>query len=107
MFRLMGKASSGSPLGDFPMAGSFQISSVRYIIVMCCFLLDLNYSSIYFHSIIAAEYANLELIPPYLHPGYNRYIDGANFASGGAGALDETRQGLECILPTMHTPKKS
>ena len=76
------------------MAGSFQISSVRYIIVMCCFLLNLNYSSIYFHSIIAAEYANLELIPPYLHPGYNRYIDGANFASGGAGALDETRQGL-------------
>nr|POE67598.1 gdsl esterase/lipase 5 [Quercus suber] len=38
------------------------------------------FSSIYFHSIVAAEYANLELIPPYLHPGYNRYIDGANFA---------------------------
>ncbi|GMY22672.1 GDSL esterase/lipase 2-like [Fagus crenata] len=41
-----------------------------------------------------AEYAKLPLIPPYLQPGYNRYIDGANFASVGAGALVETRQGL-------------
>ncbi|GMY22673.1 GDSL esterase/lipase 1-like [Fagus crenata] len=49
-----------------------------------------------------AEYANLPLIPPYLlHPGYNRYIDGANFASGGAGALDETRRGLVINLNTQ------
>ncbi|XP_075646454.1 GDSL esterase/lipase 1-like isoform X2 [Castanea sativa] len=48
-----------------------------------------------------AEYANLPLIPPYLHPGYNRYIDGANFASGGAGALDETRPGLVIDLNTQ------
>ncbi|XP_065634029.1 GDSL esterase/lipase 5 [Quercus suber] len=41
-----------------------------------------------------AEYANLELIPPYQHPGYHRYVDGANFASGAAGTLDETRPGL-------------
>nr|POE67597.1 gdsl esterase/lipase 1 [Quercus suber] len=48
-----------------------------------------------------AEYANLPLIPPYLHPGYNRYIDGANFASVGAGALDETRPGLVIDLNTQ------
>ncbi|KAK7845961.1 gdsl esterase/lipase 1 [Quercus suber] len=48
-----------------------------------------------------AEYANLELIPPYLHPGYHRYVDGANFASGGAGTLDETRQGLVVALNTQ------
>ncbi|XP_059458285.1 GDSL esterase/lipase 2-like [Corylus avellana] len=41
-----------------------------------------------------AEYAKLPLITPYLHPGYNRnYIDGANFASAGSGALVETQQG--------------
>nr|XP_023879344.1 GDSL esterase/lipase 2-like [Quercus suber] len=45
-----------------------------------------------------AEYAKLQLIPPYLHPGYERYIDGANFASIGAGALDETRRGLVLSL---------
>ena len=31
---------------------------------------------------------------PYLHPGYHRYTDGANFASAGAGALAETHQGM-------------
>ncbi|KAK7854304.1 gdsl esterase/lipase 5 [Quercus suber] len=45
-----------------------------------------------------AQYAKLPLIPPYLHPGYERFIDGANFASIGAGALDETNQGMVCIL---------
>ncbi|GMY22662.1 integrator complex subunit 9 like [Fagus crenata] len=48
-----------------------------------------------------AEYANLPLIPPYLHPGYNQYINGANFASGGAGALVETHQGLVIDLNTQ------
>ncbi|GMY22675.1 gdsl esterase/lipase 5 [Fagus crenata] len=48
-----------------------------------------------------AEYANLPLIPPYLHPGYNRYIDGTNFASGGAGALVETHRGLVIDLNTQ------
>uniref|UniRef100_A0A2P2JSU5 Uncharacterized protein MANES_11G013800 n=1 Tax=Rhizophora mucronata TaxID=61149 RepID=A0A2P2JSU5_RHIMU len=38
-----------------------------------------------------AQYANLPLIPPFLQPGAE-YYDGANFASGGAGALDETFQ---------------
>jgi hypothetical protein len=47
---------------------------------------------------VAAEYAKLPLITPYLHPGYHRYIDGANFASGGAGALVETHQGYVCDL---------
>ncbi|XP_027337345.1 GDSL esterase/lipase 5-like [Abrus precatorius] len=42
-----------------------------------------------------AEYAELPLIPPYLHPGYHdHYIYGVNFASAGAGALPETNQGL-------------
>ncbi|XP_028783591.1 GDSL esterase/lipase 1-like [Neltuma alba] len=34
------------------------------------------------------EYAELPLIPPYLQPGYHRYTDGANFASGGAGVVN-------------------
>ncbi|PON45115.1 Lipase [Parasponia andersonii] len=40
-----------------------------------------------------AEYAKLPLIPPYLYPGYVDFTNGVNFASGGAGALLETRQG--------------
>ncbi|KAI9119691.1 hypothetical protein K1719_009080 [Acacia pycnantha] len=40
-----------------------------------------------------AEYAEIPLIPPYLQPGYHRFTDGANFASGGAGVLLETGQG--------------
>ncbi|KAI4346902.1 hypothetical protein L6164_007765 [Bauhinia variegata] len=41
-----------------------------------------------------AEYAKLPLIPPYLHPAYRQqYVYGVNFASGGSGALAETRQG--------------
>ncbi|KAL7597959.1 hypothetical protein Lser_V15G26669 [Lactuca serriola] len=37
-----------------------------------------------------AEYAGLPLIPAYLDPHYNEFLYGANFASGGAGALVET-----------------
>ncbi|KAB1218304.1 GDSL esterase/lipase 1 [Morella rubra] len=48
-----------------------------------------------------AEYAKLPLIPPYLHPGYHRYTDGANFALAGAGAPVETRQGLVIDLNTQ------
>ncbi|KAE7998992.1 hypothetical protein FH972_003480 [Carpinus fangiana] len=48
-----------------------------------------------------AEYAKLPLTPPYLHPGYHRYTDGANFASSGAGALDETRRGWVIDLNTQ------
>ncbi|CAK7338950.1 unnamed protein product [Dovyalis caffra] len=48
-----------------------------------------------------AEYANLPLIPPYLQPGNNRFIDGANFASIGAGALVETNGGLVIDLQTQ------
>ncbi|XP_059456462.1 GDSL esterase/lipase 1-like isoform X2 [Corylus avellana] len=48
-----------------------------------------------------AEYAKLPLITPYLHPGYHSYIDGANFASAGAGALVETLQGSVIDLTTQ------
>ncbi|XP_018839182.2 GDSL esterase/lipase 1-like [Juglans regia] len=48
-----------------------------------------------------AEYLKLPFIPPYLHPGYHRYTDGANFASAGAGALVETRRGLVIDLHTQ------
>ncbi|XP_059456463.1 GDSL esterase/lipase 1-like [Corylus avellana] len=48
-----------------------------------------------------AEYAKLPLITPYLHPGYHSYIDGANFASAGAGALVETLQGYVIDLKTQ------
>ncbi|XP_042946716.1 GDSL esterase/lipase 1-like isoform X2 [Carya illinoinensis] len=48
-----------------------------------------------------AEFAKLPLIPAYLHPGYKRYADGANFASAGAGALVETRQGSVIDLHTQ------
>ncbi|KAI4354021.1 hypothetical protein L6164_002922 [Bauhinia variegata] len=41
-----------------------------------------------------AEYANLPLIPPYLHPDYHQlYVYGVNFASAGSGVLVETGQG--------------
>lgn len=48
--------------------------------------------------IVAAEYAKLPLIQPYLFPGNQRYVDGVNFASAGAGALVETHQGLVCCI---------
>ncbi|KAK4269025.1 hypothetical protein QN277_022234 [Acacia crassicarpa] len=48
-----------------------------------------------------AEFAKLPLIQPYLFPGNRDYIDGINFASGGAGALVETNQGLVIDLKTQ------
>ncbi|CAK7338926.1 unnamed protein product [Dovyalis caffra] len=43
----------------------------------------------------SAEFAKLPLIPPYLQPGgYHQFRNGVNFASGGAGALVETNQGI-------------
>jgi hypothetical protein len=44
----------------------------------------------------AAEFAKLPLIPPYLQPGNRQFINGVNFASGGAGALVETNQRRVC-----------
>jgi hypothetical protein len=40
----------------------------------------------------------LPLIQPYLFPGnQQQYVNGINFASGGAGALVETNQGMVCF----------
>ncbi|KAK2645108.1 hypothetical protein Ddye_020303 [Dipteronia dyeriana] len=47
-----------------------------------------------------AEYAKLPLIPPFLEPSAD-YTNGANFASGGAGVLPETNQGVVIDLPTQ------
>ncbi|XP_077236469.1 GDSL esterase/lipase 5-like [Tasmannia lanceolata] len=44
-----------------------------------------------------AEYATLPIIPPFLQPSVE-FINGANFASGGAGVLPETNQGLAIDL---------
>ncbi|KAJ6370850.1 hypothetical protein OIU77_001371 [Salix suchowensis] len=41
-----------------------------------------------------AEFAKLPLIPLYLKPGNHQFTNGMNFASGGAGALAGTNQGL-------------
>ncbi|KAJ6753951.1 GDSL-LIKE LIPASE/ACYLHYDROLASE [Salix purpurea] len=43
-----------------------------------------------------AEFAKLPLIPLYLQPGDHKLTYGVNFASGGAGALAGTNQGLVC-----------
>ncbi|KAK3002346.1 hypothetical protein RJ639_021361, partial [Escallonia herrerae] len=51
----------------------------------------------------ATEYAKLPLIPPYLLPGNHQFGYGANFASAGAGALDETSPGLVINLNTQLT----
>ncbi|KAK4267144.1 hypothetical protein QN277_023967 [Acacia crassicarpa] len=47
-----------------------------------------------------AQYADLPLLPPYLQASSNveDYIHGVNFASAGAGALVETRQGTAINL---------
>lgn len=45
------------------------------------------------YSANSAEYAKLPMIPPFLQPSAE-YINGVNFASGGAGVLSETNQGL-------------
>ncbi|GKD49901.1 GDSL esterase/lipase 1-like protein [Tanacetum coccineum] len=44
-----------------------------------------------------AEFAGLPLIPAYLDPQHNEFVHGANFASGGAGALVETHAGFVCV----------
>ena len=46
----------------------------------------------------SAEYAERPFIPPYLQPGNDQFSYGASLASAGAGALDETYQGLVCHL---------
>ena len=46
-------------------------------------------------TVLLAEYLKLPLILPYLQPGNHQFIDGVNFASGGAGALVETHEGNE------------
>ena len=60
---------------------------------------------------MTAEFAGLPLIPTYLDPQNNEFTYGANFASGGAGALVESHAGFVCIsslLPLIisdtHTP---
>lgn len=49
---------------------------------------------ILFFILFLAELAKLPILPPYLHPGHVEYVYGVNFASGGAGALRETSQGM-------------
>uniref|UniRef100_A0A6N2N736 SGNH hydrolase-type esterase domain-containing protein n=1 Tax=Salix viminalis TaxID=40686 RepID=A0A6N2N736_SALVM len=41
-----------------------------------------------------AEYANLPLIPPYLQPGNNQFMEGENFESKGDRVLAENLQGM-------------
>ncbi|XP_071731968.1 GDSL lipase-like [Rutidosis leptorrhynchoides] len=48
-----------------------------------------------------AEYAGLPFIPAYLEPANNEFTHGANFASGGAGALVETHAGFVVDLQTQ------
>ncbi|XP_039008206.1 GDSL lipase-like [Hibiscus syriacus] len=47
-----------------------------------------------------AQFAGL-VIPAYLKPGKHKFTDGVNFASGGAGALVESHQGLVVDLETQ------
>ena len=93
------------------MAELFQISLVPIISISF-----LNNPFIYSSSIVklniflfflllcwlAAQYANLQLLLPYLYPGNKRYINGINFASGGAGALDEINRGLVILSFFVH-----
>lgn len=48
--------------------------------------------------LIAGEYAKLPLILPYLYPGIKDFVKGMNFASGGAGVLDQTFPGYVTFL---------
>ncbi|KAL3723524.1 hypothetical protein ACJRO7_035669 [Eucalyptus globulus] len=48
-----------------------------------------------------AEYAKLPPIPSYLQQKNGEFVGGANFASGGAGALPETHQGYVVDLGTQ------
>ena len=50
----------------------------------------------WFLNFVAAEFAKLPLTPLYLQPGDHELTNGVNFASGGAGALAGTNQGLVC-----------
>ena len=86
-----GRFSDGRIIPDFigKIDINCYVSFFFMILIVVKMILKLCFS---------AEYAKLPLITPYLHPGYHSYIDGANFASGGAGALVETNQGFVCDL---------
>ena len=47
---------------------------------------------------VTAQFAGLPIIPTYLQPGNHKFINGVNFASGGAGALVESHQGFVCDI---------
>ncbi|KAI0494575.1 hypothetical protein KFK09_024716 [Dendrobium nobile] len=47
-----------------------------------------------------AEYAKLPIIPPFKQPSV-KFINGVNFASGGAGVLPETYRGIVIDFPTQ------
>lgn len=59
--------------------------------------LSLSFLNSYINSLLlTAEFAGLPLIPTYLDPHNNEFLYGANFASAGAGVLDETLPSSVC-----------
>lgn len=56
---------------------------IFYFCLLLFFSKEMKYEKIDPFNFIAAEYAMLPLIAPYLQPGNHRYTDGVNFASGG------------------------
>lgn len=48
----------------------------------------------WFYCFQIAEYAELALVPSYFEIGKDNFVHGVNFASGGAGCLDETFRGF-------------
>lgn len=97
IIRHMVKPSLSTQLGDFLMVVKFQILLVSRKFDMRVFLYKYIWNIFrQIYCCIAAEYAKLPLIPPYLQPDNHEFSYGINFASAGAGALVETRQGAVC-----------
>ncbi|XWS54492.1 hypothetical protein CRYUN_Cryun10bG0094300 [Craigia yunnanensis] len=53
------------------------------------------------YNFVTAQFAGLPVIPTYLQPGNHKFTNGVNFASGGAGALVESHQGIVVDLETQ------
>lgn len=53
-----------------------------------------------------AEFAKLPLLPPYLQPGTHKWANGVNFASAGAGVLDQTHPGTISLRTQLSYFKK-
>lgn len=87
-----GRFSDGRLVSDF-IGEISALCYAKYIWLALTPTCSFPFSSPSHFTFLAAQYAKLPMIPPFLRPGAHQFYDGVNFASAGAGALVETFRG--------------